>query len=295
MWTQATHCTDQDLLLAADGELSPRGLSRVNAHIASCDICRERHNRMQSTLLETIAGYRNDSAIAAHPDDGRAKLAGALRACAEEHHSWWFNARVWSLPPFRAAAYGAGVVAAVTLFLSLMSPIGRSVGDPSPLPSAGLTPGAVSGLTAAELCSGVRPSRLVTERTRRQVLRAYEMEHVDAKTYELDALITPELGGTTDPANLWPQHYDSPIWNARVKDALEVRLPELVCAHRLELAQAQRELASDWVGAYKKYFNTNIPLQAHRGPAVEDDVELVFLPADILVADAGALRLWAWR
>jgi len=39
--------------------------------------------------------------------------------------------------------------------------------------------------------------------------------------YEVDYLITPELGGATDIRNLWP--YGDTVWNAHVKDQLEDR------------------------------------------------------------------------
>ena len=42
-------------------------------------------------------------------------------------------------------------------------------------------------------------------------------------------------------------------WNAHVKDKLEDRLHALVCAGRLPLEQAQREIAADWIAAYEKY------------------------------------------
>jgi hypothetical protein len=41
--------------------------------------------------------------------------------------------------------------------------------------------------------------------------------------------------------------------NAYVKDKVENKLHELVCAGKLLLAQAQREIASNWVEAYKTY------------------------------------------
>jgi hypothetical protein len=101
------------------------------------------------------------------------------------------------------------------------------------------------------------------------------MEHVHAGEYELDALITPELGGTTDAANLWPQRYESAVWTAHVKDELEDLLPALVCRGEIELVRAQREIATDWVAAYKRHFKTGVPLRAHLvAPRTEDD-ELV--------------------
>ena len=61
------------------------------------------------------------------------------------------------------------------------------------------------------------------------------MEHVAPSEYELDYLITPELGGVGDARNLWPQRYDSDVWNARVKDDLERLLPRLVCDGAVDL------------------------------------------------------------
>jgi hypothetical protein len=119
----------------------------------------------------------------------------------------------------------------------------------------------------------------VTEEMRREVLAAYGMERMPPDQYELDYLITPELGGTTHARNLWPQPYGSRVWNAYVKDALERLLPELVCSGRLDLTTAQRDMAVDWIAAYKKYFRTDWPLAAHRvaGPDDDDDVRVVAL------------------
>jgi hypothetical protein len=48
-----------------------------------------------------------------------------------------------------------------------------------------------------------------------------------------------------------------------VKDALEDRLREMVCDGTLDLSEAQREIAGNWIGAYKKYFHTDRPLAEH--------------------------------
>jgi len=111
--------------------------------------------------------------------------------------------------------------------------------------------------------------------SRDAVLRSYQMEQVSADLFELDALVTPELGGTTDPGNLWPQRYAAPVWNASVKDQLEELLPDLVCSQQLTLADAQREIATDWIAAYKKFFRTDVPLTRTASAAPDDD-ELVF-------------------
>jgi hypothetical protein len=44
-----------------------------------------------------------------------------------------------------------------------------------------------------------------------------------------------------------------------VKDALERKLHKLVCAGQLDLKTAQREIASDWIEAYKKYMGKSPP------------------------------------
>jgi hypothetical protein len=42
-----------------------------------------------------------------------------------------------------------------------------------------------------------------------------------------------------------------------VKDDLEERLDEMVSTGQLDLTTAQRDIATDWIAAYKKYFRTD--------------------------------------
>ena len=55
----------------------------------------------------------------------------------------------------------------------------------------------------------------------------------------------------------------SAVWNARVKDALEEHLHEMVCAGELTLPAAQRDISKDWIATYKRYFHTDRPVLAH--------------------------------
>jgi hypothetical protein len=71
--------------------------------------------------------------------------------------------------------------------------------------------------------------------------------------FEIDHLISLELGGADVAENLWPESYDTTPWNAHTKDKLEDRLHALVCAGKLPIEQAQREIAADWIAAYEKY------------------------------------------
>ncbi len=97
---------------------------------------------------------------------------------------------------------------------------------------------------------------------RHEILHEYGIVDGRAADYEIDYLIAPGLGGTEDVHNLWPESYTTPTWNAHVKDNLEEHLHELVCSGKLNLSTAQNDIATDWIAAYKKYFNTDRPLSS---------------------------------
>lgn len=127
--------------------------------------------------------------------------------------------------------------------------------DPGPLPDPKLTPGvARSDVTAADLCphADTRALRHVTLSMHKAVFAAYHVPWARHAQFEDDHLISLELGGSNDNANRWPEPY-ARKWNARIKDKLENKLHALVCAGTIPLAQAQHEIASDWVSAYRKY------------------------------------------
>jgi hypothetical protein len=86
------------------------------------------------------------------------------------------------------------------------------------------------------------------------------MPRLRPQDYEIDYLITPELGGAADIRNLWPEPYSDTPWNAHIKDQLEDYLREQVCDGRLDLTTAQKDMATNWISAYKKYFHTETPL-----------------------------------
>ena len=77
-----------------------------------------------------------------------------------------------------------------------------------------------------------------------------------------------ELGGSNSIKNLWPESYRTSPWNARVKDRLENRLHELECDGDLDLKTAQREIAANWIEAYKKYVSPNPPVPKPTPPRV---------------------------
>ena len=128
--------------------------------------------------------------------------------------------------------------------------------------------------------------REVSKSLRQEVFQEYGIVNAHASDYEIDYLIAPGLGGAEDIRNLWPEPYTARTWNAHVKDALEERLHEMVCAGELDLSTAQRDIATDWIAAYKKYFHTDRPLSLHsRSDSSSDFRELTPRSAWLLVAD----------
>jgi anti-sigma factor RsiW len=284
MFASNRHLTDRDLLQALDGELTESRLSAVDRHLSECETCKARHAAMAFSAAASAADYRSTTAGKPCVDRPRARLQVALAREAARPARWW-------IPASPAVALAVVIVFAATASIYLQSaPMRNSLAAHHrlALPVASITPGATWDVSVEELCSGAPRVRPITAAMRAQVVSAYGVEHVPPDQYELDYLVTPELGGATDARNLWPQKYASPIWNARVKDELERLLPQLVCNHRLDLTTAQRDMASDWIAAYKRYFNTDAPLAAHRGPVLGDDDDVSLLAA---AGPAPAVRL----
>jgi len=135
------------------------------------------------------------------------------------------------------------------------------------LPDSKLTPGATLPVTRADICvpGYTKKVRNVPLDVKRQVYAEYGIQSHKPGDYEVDHLISLELGGSNSLKNLWPESYRTRPWNAHVKDALENELHDEVCSGRLDLATAQHDIAMDWTAAYKKYFHTNAPLSTSGG------------------------------
>lgn len=127
------------------------------------------------------------------------------------------------------------------------------------VPKTALTPGETRNVSIDEVCRGsANETNMVSPSVRQAVFREYGIRDTRTNRYEVDYLITPELGGANSIRNLWPEPY-SALWNAHVKDELESRLHGMVCSGEIDLTTAQNEIARDWIGAYKKYFHRDRP------------------------------------
>jgi len=126
------------------------------------------------------------------------------------------------------------------------------------LPNPELTPGSVFvGVSAAQVCvpGYARSVRNVPHEEKLEVYHLYQIPHHKPRSYEIDHLVSLELGGDNTMANLWPQPYEGQ-WGAHTKDRLENELHRRVCNGSMPLAEAQREIYSDWVATYRKYLGT---------------------------------------
>lgn len=128
------------------------------------------------------------------------------------------------------------------------------------LPDPKLTPGATRQISVAELCTtSTSLARHTTDATKKAVYASYGVAPRTApectgpahSCYEIDHLISLELGGADVQANLWPQPYDGEH-NAHDKDKVENRLHRLVCSGAMKLEDAQTCIASDWLACAKK-------------------------------------------
>jgi hypothetical protein len=265
------HLSDESLLLAVDGELSLRQASRVREHLESCASCRERSAWFKRTLTAVIDAHLEQMDSQIPPGVvSSPRLRVHMRRMDESSGQFPWTRGLSGISNGLSLA-GAGallilLVLALRLFPNPILPspsvaISFLRGSPEIQPKPNLTPGVARPIATSDICSGKNESRSseIPRAIQQKVFQEYGLANARTSDYELDYLITPELGGATDVRNLWPEPFDRTEWNAHVKDALENLLHEKVCSGEIDLATAQREIATGWISAYKKYFHTDQP------------------------------------
>lgn len=262
MSTSRTHLADEELLQFADGELASRHIATAKEHLASCWDCRARLKQTEETIADFVVAQHEALDPQLPPSAGpRALLRARLAAeAARQSSARHFLPRAFALRMF---AYASAVllIAIVTVVVYHWLPSTNRI-TLRLRPDHRLTPGAARAITVSDVChaSYSDDTRLVAASTQQEVLQEYGIDSAQAENYELDYLISPQLGGTDDIRNLWPEPQSATEWNTRTKDALEGRLHQMVCDGKIDLATAQQDLATDWISAYKRYFHTNRPL-----------------------------------
>jgi len=127
-----------------------------------------------------------------------------------------------------------------------------------PNPDRACSPGAYyTKLTKQVICSSsfhTGDVRNVSESTKHSVEAEYDMAPGSyGSSLEIDHIVPLELGGSNDIANLYPEKANvHPGYH--VKDKLENKLHDLVCAGKTGLRAAQRDIASNWQIVYERVF-----------------------------------------
>jgi hypothetical protein len=272
MLSDDSHLTDELLLMELDGELPAQAASAVRTHLDACWRCRARKQELEGSIADFIQVYQEEFDRRLPPVAGpRALLRAKLAQGKGNQPRHWFMA--WHMPLSAATAcvFSLLIIGWITTKgqwpqRELTTRVDRSYEVDNLVistPNTILTPGATVLLSRSAVCSQANiKNKDVPASVQRIVFREYGLAKAQPRAYEVDYLVTPALGGSDDIHNLWPHSYSS-VWNARVKDALEDRLRDMVCDGSLELADAQRDIAGNWIEAYKKYFHTDHPLAEH--------------------------------
>jgi hypothetical protein len=135
------------------------------------------------------------------------------------------------------------------------------------LPDRKLTPGTVNAAISEEQYRAqchtkgwtrlYRPPVSFTNSLKKLQMKEYGYPPTRIRDYEEDHVVPLCLAGAPqDPANLWPQPRFGE-WSADRKDKLEAKLCRLACDGKVPLAEAQREIATDWIAAYRKYIGAS--------------------------------------
>ena len=125
------------------------------------------------------------------------------------------------------------------------------------LPDSACTPGAIpeTGTKDAICKPGYAKSvRNVPDSEKNQDYAEYGITSHTPGQYEVDHLVSLELGGSNDIANLWPE-LASPKPGFHEKDKVENYLHAQVCSGAISLQQAQAEIATNWLAVYNQMPN----------------------------------------
>jgi hypothetical protein len=131
-----------------------------------------------------------------------------------------------------------------------------------PLQDKACTPGdIIKTATKAQICTSgyARSVRNVPQSEKNQVYAEYGITSHRPGQYEVDHLVSLELGGSNDISNLWPEAA-SPKPGFHEKDKVENYLHDQVCSGSMSLTQAQIAIATNWLDVYN-----NMPANSKNG------------------------------
>jgi hypothetical protein len=89
----------------------------------------------------------------------------------------------------------------------------------------------------------------VPQSVKNQVYTSYGIKSRRAGQYEVDHLVSLQLGGSNDISNLWPEAA-SPKPGFHEKDKVENYLHDQMCKGNMTLKQVQIAIATNWLTVY---------------------------------------------
>ena len=122
------------------------------------------------------------------------------------------------------------------------------------LPDSACTPGDIfPDATKEKICvpGYARSVRDVPQSLKNKVYEEYGITRRLPGQYEVDHLVSLQLGGSNDIANLWPEAA-SPKPGFHEKDSVENYLHDQICSGAISLKDAQIEIATNRLGDYNR-------------------------------------------
>src|ERR1700691_714867 len=181
MLSHESHLSDQELVLAADGELPSARAEQAEAHLLECWPCRARKQEMEHAIADFVHLHRGHLDPLLPPPAGpRALLKAQLAELASTPEPWrptWLTAwpQVFAWKQAAAALLFGVVVAAGYHFwipAAVWRPVLRSV--PVSFPEPSLTPGAIATINRDQICGSAEPkNRAVPVSLQHKVFEEY--------------------------------------------------------------------------------------------------------------------------
>ena len=175
---------------------------------------------------------------------------------------------IWESALIRRTSKSSFVVASSILLAATLglSACGASVySENSGLPNTTLTPGAINPAVTQKnirstICvvgwtATVRPPVSYTNKLKyNQLHSGYNLDgDLNMKDYEEDHIVPLEVGGNpSSPLNLFPEPRNIKL-SSYLKDQLENRMHQLVCAGQISLKTGQAVFLTNWEKGYAKY------------------------------------------
>src|ERR1700675_910673 len=166
------------------------------------------------------------------------------------------------LPGPRAAIPTTSIATPSNIAAATPSATRTPVGLPDPKRTPGsINPNVTEDDLAITICkigwtATIRPPSAYTSALKLVQIVEYGYSDRSPSHYQEDHLVPLELGGAVrDPANLWPEPNaivlpDGTEVGSDAKDNLENDLHRRVCAGTMQLGDAQRLIAGDWIAAW---------------------------------------------